>query len=179
MPRRVIVDENAGPGTEVWEQFQRAFDGEQWEYIFLATTHRGIPDVEILDKLLRPGVLLLTGDCVLHMRALERGVRSYTLTEQGQLTRNRLRNVRTTKPLPKSVHSTLQPDYRQQPAHDLTRGLKADITERQFKRYRTARRRIRSHFGSAAAISQVSVTVGSKMTPDGLLCGFVFHSTLR
>ncbi|MFV1980818.1 MAG: hypothetical protein ACC655_06670, partial [Rhodothermia bacterium] len=59
---RVIVDENAGPGTAVWEQFQRAFGGEQCEYVFLAKTHCGIPDVEILDKLLRPGTVLVTGD---------------------------------------------------------------------------------------------------------------------
>ena len=175
MSRRVIVDENAGPGTEVWEQFQQAFGDEQCEYVFLAKMHRGIPDVEILDKLLRPGTVLLTGDCVLHMRALARGCRSYTRNEQGQLTRKRLLHVRATKPLPTSVHSILQADYCQQPAHDLTRRLKTDLTERQFKRYRTARRRIRSHFGSAAAIGQISVTLGSKVTPGGLLCGFVFH----
>lgn len=51
--------------------------------------------------------------------------------------------------------------------------LKRGLTEKQFKRYRTARRRIRSHFGSEAAISQVSVTVGSKLSERGLLCGFV------
>jgi hypothetical protein len=131
--------------------------------------------VEILDKLLRPDAVLLTGDCVLHMRALERGYRSYTLNNHGQLTRKRLPHVRKTKPLPQSVHSNLQADYRQHPAHDLAHRLKTDLTERQFKRYRTARRRIRSHFGSAAAIGQVSVTVGSMTTPRGLLCGFVFH----
>ena len=175
VPRRVIVDENAGRGSAVWEQFQQACGGEQCEYVFLAETHRGIPDVEILDKLLGPGVVLLTGDCVLHMRALERGCRSYTLNEHGQLTRTRLPHVRITKPIPKSVHSTLQADYRRQPGHDLARRLKSDLTERQFKRYRTARRRIRSHFGSADAIGQVSVTVGSKITAGGLLCGFVFN----
>ena len=173
MPRRVIVDENVGRGSAVWEQFQQAFGGEHCEYVFLAETHRGIPDVEILDKLLRPGVILLTGDCVLHMRALERGCRSYTLNEHGQLTRKRLPHVRIAKPIPKSVHSTLQDDYRGRPDHDLARGLKSNLTERQFKRYRTARRRIRSHFGSADAISQVSVTAGSKITSGGMLCGFV------
>jgi hypothetical protein len=53
--------------------------------------------------------------------------------------------------------------------------LTAGFTERQFKRYRTAQRRIRSHFGSAAAISQVSVTVGALPTSRGLLCGCVLH----
>ena len=42
MPQTVIVDENAGPG---------------------------IPDVEVLDKLLRPEMILLTGDRTLHMPA--------------------------------------------------------------------------------------------------------------
>ncbi len=175
MPRQVIVDENAGPGTAVWEQFQQAFGGEHREYVFLAEEHRGIPDVEIVDKLLRPDAVLLTGDCVLHMQALERDHRSYTLNEHGQLTRKRLPHVRKVKPSPNSVYSTLQTDYHQKPTHDLAGRLKTDLTERQFKRYRTARRRIRSHFGSAAAISQLSVTVGSKITPGGLLCGFVFH----
>jgi hypothetical protein len=175
MPSQMIVDENAGPGTAVWEQFQQACGSEHFEYMFLAETHPGIPDVEILDKLLEPGVVLLTGDCVLHMRALQRGYRSYTLNEQGQLTRKRLAHVRKLKPLPQSVHSTLQADYRQRPTHDLASRLKTDLTERQFKRYRTARRRIRSHVGSAAAISKMSVTVGAKKTPGGLLCGFVFH----
>ena len=175
MPRRVIVDENVRRGSAVWEQFQQACGGEQCEYVFLAETHRGIPDVEILDKLLGAGTVLLTGDCVLHMRALERGCRSYTLNEHGQLTRKRLPHVRIAKPVPKSVHSTLQADYRRQPGHDLARRLKSDFTEKNFKRYRTASRRIRSYFGSANAISQVSVTVGSKITTGGLLCGFVFN----
>jgi hypothetical protein len=175
MPKRVIVDENAGVNSAIWEQFQRVRGGEPCEYVFLAETHRGIPDVEILDKLLRPDTILLTADRVLHMRAIERGVRSYTLNEHGQLTRKRLPHLRRVKPVPKSVHSTLQADYTQQPTHGLARSLKTDLTERQFKRYRTARRRIRSHFGSADAINQLAVTVGSKTTSGGLLCGFTFH----
>jgi hypothetical protein len=61
------------------------------------------------------------------------------------------------------------------PDHDLARRLGLPLTERQRKRYRTGRRRIRSYFGSAAAISHIAVTVGSRSTPLGLLCGFVFR----
>ena len=175
MTRRVIVDENAGPGTKLWQQFQQTAGDGKYEYVFLSESHRGIPDVEILDKLLQPGVILLTGDCVLHMRALEAGCRSYTFNEQGQLTRGRLPYVQTKKSLPKSVHANLQADYSQRREHDFMRRLTTGFTDRQFKRYRTAQRRIRSHFGSAAAMSQVSVTVGSLPTSHGLLCGCVFH----
>jgi len=175
MTRRVIVDENASPGTKLWQQFQQAAGDGEYEYVFLSETHRGILDVEILDKLLKPGVILLTDDCVLHMRALEAGCRSYTLDEQGHLTRSRLPHVQTKKSLPKSVHANLQDDYSQRREHDITLRLTAGFTDRQFKKYRTARRRIRSHFGSTAAVSQVSVTVGSAPTSRGLLCGCVFH----
>ena len=175
MPRRVIVDENCGPGSDIWRAYQQRLDGEGCEFLFISQSHRSIPDVEILDKLLQPDTVLLTADRVLHMRALERGFRSYTLDERGRLTGKRLADVRLTKPLPRSVHSALQADYRSLPVHDFARRLKQDFSDRQFKRYRTARRRIRSHFGSAAAINQVSVTVGSLPTKGGLLCGFVFH----
>ena len=81
MRKRVIVDENTGSETQLWAAFQRAFGDHSYDYVFLSEQHRGIPDVEILDKLMGPDAVLLTGDCVLHMRALERGYRSYTLNE--------------------------------------------------------------------------------------------------
>ena len=174
MSRRLIVDENAGPGMPLWEQYQRAFGNDPVEYLFLKESHPGIPDVEILDKLLGPHTILLTGDRALHMQAIARGFRSYTLNELGQITRRRLYGIRVSE-LPQSVHRELQPDYRYQPTSDLPHKLKEGLTEKRLERYRTARRRIRSYFGSAAAFDQVSVTIGSKLTKRGLLCGFVFN----
>lgn len=171
---RVIVDEGIGPNMATWDQFQRILGERPAEYLFLAEAHPGIPDVEILDKLLGPETVLLTRDCVLHMRTLARGFRSYTLNEHGQLTRRPLPGVRPPEPA-RSVHSELQDDYRYRPANDLPSRLKAGLSDKQFKRYRTARRRIRSHFGSAAAMGQVALTVGAQGTSRGVLCGFVLH----
>jgi hypothetical protein len=175
MTTRVIVDENVGRNTALWHEFQRVLGGQPWEYVFLSEAHPGIPDVEILDKLLQPSTVLLTGDCVLHERAIRQGIRSYTLDQQGQLTRQRQPRVTVSKSLAQSVYTDLQDDYRHQVDQEITGRLKPGLTEKQLKRYRTARRRIRSHFGSAGAISQVAVTVGSKTTRRGLLCGFVFQ----
>ncbi|MCY2989747.1 MAG: hypothetical protein NTY19_18000 [Planctomycetota bacterium] len=171
---RVIVDEGNGPNTATWDQFQRILGERPAEYLFLAEAHPGIPDVEILDKLLGPETILLTRDCVLHMRALACGFRSYTPNEHGQLTGRPLRGVHPPKS-PQSVHRELQDDYRYRPANDLPSRLKAGLSDKQFKRYRTARRRIRSHFGSAAAMGQVALTVGAQDTSRGMLCGFVLH----
>ena len=104
-----------------------------------------------------------------------RGIRSYTLGPQGQLTRQRQPGVNVSKPLPQSVHTDLQDDCHHRPDHEIATRLKSGMTEKQLKRYPTARRRIRSHFGSARAIGQVAVTVGSKSTRSGFLCGFAFQ----
>lgn len=175
MANLVIVDENAGRNTALWREFQRALGGNRWDYIFLSEAHPGIPDVEILDKLLRPDTVLLTGDRVLHERAIQQGVRSYTLNESGQLTRKRQPGVKLSSPPVKSVHADLQTDYRHKTDHNITVRLREGLGEKQLKRFRTARRRIRNHFGSARAISQVAVTVGSRTSRRGYLCGFVFH----
>jgi hypothetical protein len=175
MTLRVIVDEGAGSGSKVWEEFCRLpILGGGAECLFLKDAHPGIPDVEILDKLLGPNTILVTADRVLHMRALERGIRSYTINEQGQITRRRLPGVQTSA-LPSSVYCELQSDYRHHSTGDLSGRLKMGLSEKQFKRYRTARRRINSHFGAAAAISQASLTVGAKPTKQGLLCGFALR----
>jgi len=117
MLRRVIVDENAGPGTVVWEQFQRAFGGDQNEYVFLSEAHVGIPDVEILDKLLGPGAVLLTNDCVLHMRAIKQGRRSYALNKHGQLTKSpRSTSARSPTTFSQRI-STIRRQPLEQPVH--------------------------------------------------------------
>ncbi len=172
----VIVDEGVGRETPLWRQFEQAMGERELEFLFIAQDHRGIPDVEILDKLLDPTKILLTGDRVLHMRALERGFRSYTLNEQGQITRKGLGSVRPDKkPAPASVHDSLLSDYSPGAANELTLRLRDGLSERRLKRYRTARRRIRGHFGSQEAISQLSVTLDARRTRRGLLCGFVFN----
>lgn len=175
MNGRVIVDENAGRGTRLWREFQQELGDHDWEYVELSEQYPGIPDVEILDKLLGPDVVLLTGDRALHAQAIERGVRAYTLDEHGQLTRKRLPGMRLRRRVPHSVNTTLKDDYRHPSDVELVKRLKCGFSEKQLKRYRTARRRIRSHFGSADAISQVSVTIGSQAGKHGLICGYVFH----
>jgi uncharacterized protein YaiI (UPF0178 family) len=106
MTARIIVDANAGPGTPIWQELQRTAGLATAEYVLLSKLHRAIPDVEILGKLMQPGTVLVTADRVLHMRAIRRGFRSYTLNEQGQITRQPLAGVPAPE-LPRSVHAEL------------------------------------------------------------------------
>jgi len=171
----VIVDENVAETSSLWQQFLKAMAGRKCRYVWLREVHRGIPDIEILDKLLHQGTILLTGDRVLHMQAIERGFRSYTLDEHGHLTRRRRRDVRPLKPMPLSTEKLLHADYHHQQKSEIAGRLKASLSDRQLKRYRTARRRIRSHFGSAKAIASAGICIGARATGRGTLCGFSLH----
>ena len=60
------------------------------KFVFLATEHPGIPDIEILDKLLDVRSALLTQDRVLHNLVFGRGFQSFVHTPESGLTDRRL-----------------------------------------------------------------------------------------
>jgi len=63
---RVIVDECVGQDSPLVGQLRQRFGEQPVKFVFLATKHPGIPDIEILDKLLDVRSALLTQDRVLH-----------------------------------------------------------------------------------------------------------------
>ncbi len=172
---RVIVDEGLSPTSSLWYQFQNWLGTRLAEVIFIADAYPGIPDVEILDKLLTQDTVLLTHDRVLHNRALSQGLRSCTRNAQGQLTRKKLPLTKGTKrPQAPSVLKNLKAHYQHAP-HPLTLKLSADLSPKVLKGHRTRRRRIRSYFGSADNIATVALTVGTRVHRNHLLCGYVMH----
>ena len=52
---RVIVDECVGPATTAVTELHRQSGVARAEFVFLAVEHPGIPDAEILNKLLDAG----------------------------------------------------------------------------------------------------------------------------
>lgn len=173
-PVRVVVDEGLGTGDAIWAQTKRYFAADAVSYCFLAQDHPGIPDVEILDKLLTKHTILITHDCVLHNRACRLGYTSLTLSKRGKITHSPLPGVKLSSKQPPSVMKALQQDYIYTPpvlAHKLHRGLSAG----ELKNYRRRRRRIRSYFGSAQNILGVSVTIGSLMGRKGFIYGYVLN----
>lgn len=70
---RVIVDECVGQESPLVGQLRQRLGERPVKFVFLATEHPGIPDIEILDKLLDVRSALLTQDRVLHNLAIGRG----------------------------------------------------------------------------------------------------------
>ena len=168
--KRIIVDEGVGENSSLWRLFAANRRLSEEEVVFLRRTHRGIPDVEILDKLLSPQTILVTTDRVLHNRARAAGFPSFTLV-RGRLTGKRIPGIRRLPKAAPSVLEELESDY-VQPPNRLATSLKAGMSEKAFKRARTRRRRIRSYFGAVENISKVSLSLGARPTPSGLLSGY-------
>jgi hypothetical protein len=69
---RVVVDECLGQASALLEQLRCRLGDQPIKFVYLATEHPGIPDIEILDKLLDVRSVLLTRDRVLHNLAIGR-----------------------------------------------------------------------------------------------------------
>jgi hypothetical protein len=172
---RVVVDEGVGPDSELMAQFRDLLRDRKVVFVFLASEHPGIPDIEILDKLLDARSVLLTQDRVLHNLAIGRGFRSMITTPELGLTDRRLAHVATPdRHLP--VHDTLRDSYLQPAdpeARAVTECVSGFLSARQLKQFRTKRRRIRAHFGSSDNILATALTVGQRHTTRGMIGGYI------
>jgi hypothetical protein len=83
---RVVVDECVGQESPLVGQLCERLGERPVKFVFLATEHPGIPDIEILDKLLDVRSALLTQDRVLHNLAIGRGFQSFVHTPESGLT---------------------------------------------------------------------------------------------
>ena len=162
---RVVVDECVGQESPLVGQLCERLGERPVKFVFLATEHPGIPDIEILDKLLDVRSALLTQDRVLHNLAIGRGFQSFVHTPESGLTDRRLVHVSASdKHLP-VASSALRDSYR----HCLYSFLSAH----QLKQFRTKRRRIRAHFGSPDNIVATALTIGQRRTTQGMVGGYV------
>jgi hypothetical protein len=179
---RVIVDECVGQASALAGELRSRLGDRPIEFVFLATEHPGIPDIEILDKLMDARSALLTQDRVLHNLAIGRGFRSFVHTPESGLTDRRLAHVSAPdKRLPVSS-GALRDSYAHQSdieAQAITGCLVGFLSEHQLKQFRTKRRRIRAHFGSADNIAATALTIGQRRSSRGMLGGYTLKIDAR
>ena len=179
---RVIVDECVGQQSPLVGQLRQRLGERPVEFVFPATKHPGIPDVEILDKLLDVCSVLLTQDQVLHNLAIDRGFRSFVHTSESGLTDRRLTHVSAPdKHLP-VARGAVRESYQDQSspeARAITESLYGFLSAHQLKQFRTKRRRIRAHFGSPDNIMAAALTVGQRRTARGTIGGYMLKVDAR
>ena len=179
---RVVVDEGVGPDSELMAQFRDRLGEHQVVFVFLASEHPGIPDIEILDKLLDGRSVLLTQDRVLHNLAIGRGFRSMIKTSESGLTNRRLAHVAALDRHLPVVRGTLRDSYAHQAdpeAQAITGCVSGFLSAHQLKQFRTKRRRIRAHFGSSDNILAAALTIGQRRTTQGIIGGYMLKVDAR
>ena len=92
---RIVIDECLGPDSPLLANLSAQLGDHPVELVFLAASHPGIPDVEILGKLLDGRTALLTRDRALHNLTIGRGFRSFAPSPDGSLTSRKLPEVST------------------------------------------------------------------------------------
>jgi hypothetical protein len=178
---RVIVDECVGRESALLGQLRSHLGARPIKFVFLATEHPGIPDIEILDKLLDGCSALLTQDRALHNLAISRGFRSFVHTAESVLTDRPLAHVSVPdKCLPVSSGTLRSYEHQRDPeAQAITGCLVNFLSAHQLKQFRTKRRRIRAHFGSPDNIAATALTIGQRRTSRGILGGYMLKVDAR
>jgi|APSaa5957512622_1039677.scaffolds.fasta_scaffold06062_2 hypothetical protein len=133
---RVVVDAGVGRDSALLHQASSWLGERIGEMFWLDDAHHGIPDVEILDKVLGNDTVLVTRDCVLHNRAHKQGFLSLTLDRQGRLTQRLLPGIRLPKQEAASTAAELRADYVREPS-PITLKLRQGLSEKQLKKRRT------------------------------------------
>jgi hypothetical protein len=179
---RVVVDEGVGRDSELMAQFRERLGGRQVVFVFLASEHPGIPDIEILDKLLDWRSVLLTQDRVLHNLAIGRGFQSMTTTPDAGLTDLRLAHVTVSDRHLPVASGALRDNYKNQADPEvraITGCVSGFLSAHQLKGFRTKRRRIRAHFGSSDNILTTALTIGQRRTGRGIIGGYMLKVDAR
>jgi hypothetical protein len=179
---RVVVDEGVGPDSELVAQVRGRLGKRPIAFVFLASAHQGIPDIEILDKLLDGQTLLLTQDRVLHNLAIGRGFQSMIKSPESGVTDRRLVHVATHDKHFPVASGALRDNYTQMAdpeAQAITGCVSSFLSAHQHKQFRTKRRRIRAHFGSCENIVAASLTIGQHRTARGIIGGYMLKVDAR
>ena len=179
---RIVVDECLGRAPPILEQLRRRLENREVELVFLAVEHPGIPDVDILEKLLDARTALLTNDRVLHNHAISRGFRSFIPAPQDGLVEHRLPDVSARDNSLPASRGTIKESYVYRPGpavQSILDCLIGFLSEKQLSQFRTKRRRIRAHFGSADNIAAAALTIGQQRTARGILGGYMLKLDAR
>jgi hypothetical protein len=173
--RRIVVDECLGSGTPLLAQLRQQLGSHPIEVVHLAARHPGIPDIELLDKLLDGRTALLTQDRVLHNVAISRGLRSFVHDSAGNLSDVKVPGIADRDKHQPVASGGLRNSYGPRPdaeAQAITGCLAGFLSKQQLKHFRTKRRRIRAHFGSFDNIAITALTIGHVHTARGIVGGY-------
>lgn len=129
---------------------------KNFESLFIAKAHQGMPDGQIIQHLLNSKTIFLTTDRPLHNNVLSQGLKSYYVNKNTFISQ-KLKGIKNKNYAFHKNDLELKESYHL-PKTDI-RSILLPSSEKIIKKLRTKRRRIRSHFGGQDHLDQVAITV--------------------
>lgn len=179
---QIIIDEGVSESSATFKCFLEWLGTRTGNFLFLSKAHPGIPDIEIIDKLLPTYQNLLTNDRVLHNRVIAGGYKSFILDKNGNLTDKPLTDIKLKKLTPPSIRKEIQTRYFQKLSDEvcqLTSRLTSTFTQKYIEKMRNKRRRIRSYFGDVANIDSIDFTIASEKISKAVVGGYFLKINAR
>jgi hypothetical protein len=167
---KIVVDEAVS--EESGRQFlsflrKKGYGG--LDILFISKEHTGIPDSHIVHHLLDHSTFFLTTDKPLHNAIIAQGLKSYHYSH-GKFIPKRFKGIINKELTPLNKEAlVLKGNYH--PPKTEIRPYLLPPTEKNLKKLRTKRRRIRSHFGGYDNVNHVAMTVSWKALNPSTLFG--------
>ena len=172
--RQIIIDEAIQDGQlENIELFLKRKKIKYSKFYLIAKEHPGIPDYQIIHFLLNNSTIFFTTDRPLHNTVLSKGYKSYYFNGH-TFSSKKLKGIKPVRPFP-HIKKDLQLKNYYHEAKTEIRHLLLPESEKQLKKLRTKRRRIRSYFGGIENMEQVAITVSYKLLKSAMLIGVKFR----
>ncbi len=169
----IVVDEAVS--NEIFDHFQKYLikkGYKNFEPLFIAKAHQGMPDGQILQHLLNSKTIFLTTDRPLHNTILSQGLKSYYVNKNTFISR-KLKGIKNKNYAFHKNDLNLKDNYHL--PKTVIRSILLPSSEKGLKKLRTKRRRIRSHFSGQDHLDQVAITVSWEPFNSLTLFGIKFR----
>lgn len=138
-------------------------------HLKISEAHSGMPDTQIIHHLLGRHTILVTNDRPFHNKVLSKGLISFYVDDE-RVTGELLPGIKVKPDIPQTKRTEeIKSNYRQ-PVTAIS-ALLLPTSDKELKKLRTKRRRIRNHFGGLDNLDQVAVTVSLRDVSTGILIG--------
>ncbi|MDB4334916.1 hypothetical protein OAA06_01010 [bacterium] len=168
--KRIVLDESVSQ-----RQFLKVIDYLGYdnsslpEIVDIKETYPGIPDNEILKHLLNDHSIFITADRVVHNKTLLQRKKSVYIDRDFVITETVLKGIVLPVKKTNGKLTELKSNYEIEKA-DIHEKLLPE-NEKQLKKLRTKRRRIRNHFDGLDNISNIDISVSKKENKNKILIG--------
>ena len=168
--RQIIIDE-AFPDNRV-DMVSKLLKNKGINYssfYFISQKHPGMPDYQVIHFLLNESTVFITTDRPLHNTVLKKGFKSFFFNGDNFSSKT-IKGVTPIK-LPPQIKKGLQPKTLYEEPKTEIRHLVLPSSEKNLKKLRTKRRRIRNYFGGTENMEMVAITISFNSFKSSALIG--------